>query len=229
MVDMSAAAEMLTRYQADAEGEEKRLLAWRHCYEAFGEVIHGNGFKSLSTKDRLQYLALHLYVYMFCFGMLRKGRAKKGTHKYFDEAVTLVLKYPELHGIRFEELLENPKRQEDWKRLFKEIKEAYSCSELFVLKILMGTLGCFPAVDTCVKKALEDCTPPKEYPNNKFGDFRISYFLIYLKKFKSIYDEIRKNPEVAEFMRKHPEYPEMRIVDMVLWEMGKPPKNGKQP
>lgn len=222
MVDMSAAAEMLTRYQADAEGEEKRLLAWRHCYEAFGEALCSQRFKTQTREELREYLALHLYAYMASFGMIRGGQLKQENYQYLLEAVDIVLQHPKLRGITFEKLLGSKDLQKEWETLFDAIQDQYpSDSNLFVLKILMGTLGCFPAVDTYVKEALKGFRPLKDYPNKKFGEFEPEKFELFLKGFKNIYDEICEYPVVIEFMKKYPEYPEMRIVDMVLWQIGK--------
>ncbi len=100
----------------------------------------------------------------------------------------------------------------------KENSDEY-VSEILVSKILLGTLGCVPAYDTMLKRALKSARDDYGLKIcSKFGKKSIESIVGFCNDMKKLLDNREKiflenNVKI--------EYPLMKILDMGLWEIGK--------
>ncbi len=195
-------------------------------------------------EECIDYLALHLGVYMAHWGMLRGKSFLREKNYTIHKPIVLELlqsKYRALYGMGIDELSkdENAKLLNDLikelKRLYKEERYLHSnvnrklaTRDLVVTKVVLGAMGCFPALDRFVLAALKSSAYNPIVPQ---GVKRAAKPLLtrkeQIKAFKAIYDEL-VYPALEEIRKdeknkysKASGYPEMKYVDMYLWECGK--------
>lgn len=223
-----------------------RYLSWEYCYGKFHEA-----FDKLNelNNDTYLILSLHLAFYLASWGMYRGSSfLLQFDYKIHLQTVKLILedKYKPLLGyywdIHDKNYSSNLNLLFGSKGLINLIKEKYdsfrkevgnkgeptkqALSDILVAKILLGTLGCVPAYDEMLKRALkfgkDVYGENKENIENKFiQKFGKKSFEV-LVDFYSINKDILEKEIGTLTLKDLPsiEYPQMKLLDMGLWKLG---------
>ena len=131
-----------------------RFKSWEYCYTAFGNL------------DSVDYLSLHLAFYLASWGMYRGscGILWKDYTIHMD-AVNIIRKF---HSLRKEWFTMDDVSQ--IMKLYNALKDYYSkityykpenktsslnlaATDTLITKIMLGTIGCVPALDDLFKRA----------------------------------------------------------------------------
>ena len=193
-----------------------RYMSWRHCYKAFSEN------RNITDEQVIDYLSLHLAIYLASWGMLRNSFLLQKDYKVHIPVVKIIQeqKYNPLHGISAVELCEEHSLDllDD---IVGRIQDAYTkerpstdgiinnATDTLVTKILLGTLGCVPAFD-------------RHYINSVKKN-HISRGTFSRNSVRSVAEFYRDNLEVFENLRHELsecgiEYPPMKLMDMCFWQ-----------
>lgn len=213
--------------------------SWIQCYKAFYKFC-GDG-ASLSD-EQMEVLCLRLSFYLASWGMFR-GDAfiRHYDHMIHQDIIREILKpkYKNLFGITCEELAKTEnleklhdllkdiikphyeKFRDQYKKSKKgshsENEETTPLSEILMTKILMGAMGCVPAFDNHFARGIKD--------ENIKGSF--------IKKLESLISFYEKNKESLENFRDtytknyRIEYPQMKILDDLFFQIGYEKNQGK--
>lgn len=179
-----------------------RFLSWEHCYNAFGN-------KKLDDDT----LALHLGFYLASWGMYR-GSTKllQRDYQVHVPVVKIIKKYQNLRCERGDDVKEEYILK--ILELKKEIAKAYQGfipSDTLITKIILGTLGCVPALDRYF------------IVGTKTQD--ISGYTLNEKTMKQLFKFISENEiEIKKAQTKLKDraiyYSKMKVVDMYFWQLG---------
>lgn len=213
--------------QADATNRE---VYWRCCYEYF--MRHDNEFD-------LDEAACRIHTYLKKWGMMRgsgflwkcdytihksaiKILRKPGFYvlKAYDPASKEQIK-SELISRLYEELLDvYEKKAKGIKRENKstgEEKPPHGVTDTLVTKVILGTVGCLPALDRFVKASMKASTPciqtsvaPKKREDS------ISAIWEFYFKHKDTFEQERRNAKLKYGF----DYAPMRLLDMYFWKKG---------
>lgn len=223
-----------------------RYLSWEYCYEKFHEAF--DNLNELNDDDYLN-LSLHLAFYLASWGMYRGSSfLLQFDYKVHLQTVKLILKdkYKPLIGYNWgkddENYSSNLSLLFDSKGLINLIKKKYesfrkkvsnedeptkqAISDILVTKILLGTLGCVPAYDEMLKRALkfgkDVYGKNEENIENKFVQKFGKKSFEVLVDFYSINKDILNKKKKTLTLKDHPsiEYPQMKLLDMGLWKLG---------
>ena len=196
--------------------------SWEYCYRCFHDARH-------ISKPDIDLLSLNLAFYLASWGMYRGSSfLYERDYKIHIPAIEMILKkdYDVLLDIKFSLL----KKKETWdilNALIFELQEYYSgvrkkvnedieikskVSDTLITKILLGTLGCVPAYDEYFTNGLK-----KHGMNGTFGHKSISQLIELYEQNQERLEEIRKGFRFEELI-----YPQMKILDMTFWQLGKP-------
>jgi len=203
-------------------GRNHRFRSWEYCYKAFGMAFVGK--KKPSPKD-IDALALQLAFYLASWGMYRGSSfLLQRDYKVHIPAVMIVLKHGELRGISFEDLKDEVvekvysvatklcQHYEDIRKSCNEAKDVEAnISSILVTKVLLGTLGCVPAYDTYLKRALKGLGITQRFGVKSMGEL-VNFWNENKKAFKSPQERIDKGVGFR--------VPEMKVLDMGLWKVG---------
>lgn len=206
-----------------------RCLSWEHCIEQFSFVFDELNTKELKVEniqdDLIDTLCLHLGFYLASWGMMRGSTDLLDyDYKIHTKAVKHLLSYPELFRMDSSTLCKE-ENLDKLEKLSTELQNAYTVeqerpfnnenvSNILITKILMGTLGIVPAYDTFVTEAV------KHY-NITTANFNTDSF-----KKLSYYFETHLNEEIKNLTKEMQNlfslYTPMKVIDSLLWELGKP-------
>ena len=225
-------------------GRSMSLELCREAFENYRKYKQENKTANIITND---YLALRLTAYLASFGMYRGSTILL---KYFDYtiqigAVEILLKpkYDLLFGFNpFNETANLTLFYDLFKDVYKELFEYYknkvttakksiierynkvgypvpknlpNATPTLITKILLGVYGCCPAYDTFAKSALEDLGI-NIYKNN-------------VPDIEDLINKVNSKPSLKKQMTTrltklqaiNPLYTPMRVLDIILWSMGK--------
>lgn len=140
-------------YDGIATDPNHRYLSWEYCHEAFKQ------HRQDRDEATVDYLCLHLAWYLASWGMLRNSFFMQKDYK-IHAAVVRLLYQPEWAALWD---ITPDKLEQEWyasriMKLRETITEAYVDSgagiptETLLTKILLGTIGCTPAYDTCCNR-----------------------------------------------------------------------------
>src|SRR5215208_4605269 len=124
-----------------------RYLSWEHCYRFFQTRTQD---ALLKDKDGA---ALQLGFYLASWGMYRGSSFLLQRSYTVHTAVVETLVSPEFSELWNREIGADPPNEvviDQMYRLFKGVKEAYlphRASDILATKVILGTIGCLPAVD----------------------------------------------------------------------------------
>ena len=208
-------------YKNSRADENGRFRSWEHCYKNF--------YKARSEKNPdVDYLSLHISFYLASWGMYRGSSflLEKDCRVHIP-AINKILcpKYDVLLGANYKVLLDEDNQALLWE--LSECLEKYyegirsqvkgvniknPMSKTLITKILMGTLGCVPAYDEyfirgIVKEKVAKGTYSKE---------SVKALAKFYEKYNEKLDAVRSNWRVEDI-----EYPQMKLLDMGFWQMGK--------
>lgn len=219
-----------------ASNKNSRYLSWEHCYKEFEDAFSKIG--SLEDKDYLN-LSLHLAFYLASWGMYRGSSfLLQFDYKIHLKTVKLILqnKYKPLLGYCWDKDKNSTDYSSNLDLLFADnglvesIKKEYSpfrsevekngetehdISDILVTKILLGTLGCVPAYDRMLKRALKFGKESGESFIQTFGKKSFENLVNFYSSQKS---NLEKNK--MTFKNSSTKYPQMKLLDMGLWKLG---------
>lgn len=193
-----------------------RYMSWRHCYRVFSEN------RNITDEQVIDYLSLHLAIYLASWGMLRNSFLLQKDYKVHIPIVKIIQeqKYNPLHGISAVELCKEHSL-DLLNDITERIRDCYArekpsidgitnnATDTLVTKILLGTLGCVPAFD--------------RYYINSVKKNHISKGLFSRNSVRSVAKFYTDNLETFENLRHELsecgiEYPPMKLMDMCFWQ-----------
>ena len=193
-----------------------RYMSWRHCYRVFSEN------RNITDEQVIDYLSLHLAIYLASWGMLRNSFLLQKDYKVHIPIVKIIQeqKYNPLHGISAVELCKEHSL-DLLNDITERIRDCYArekpsiegitnnATDTLVTKILLGTLGCVPAFD--------------RYYINSVKKNHISKGLFSRNSVRSVAKFYTDNLETFENLRHElsecgVEYPPMKLMDMCFWQ-----------
>ena len=206
------------------KNRNQRSCSWEHCYSAFYDVIK-------NEKQDYDYLALHLAFYLASWGMYR-GSSFLLQYDYKVHVVPIkeyLLDNKNLFGIEWSKLDEDELKEklnllEDLSNKLKEYYEKLrvaisdkdiktEVSDILITKILLGTLGCVPAYDRFFKVVVRKYDITTGIYNTKSINMLVEFY----KDNEDDLEETRKHLIIKNTDIK---YPQMKLLDMALWELG---------
>lgn len=209
-----------TFYDDARANENGRSRSWEHCYRVFRDA-------RTDPSPDYDYLSLHLAFYLASWGMYRGSCfIFQKDYKVHTPIVEKVLKpeYDCLFGLACTDV----RNSDVWKQLmelsayisryFHPIREEvkgrvveYPVSPVLITKILLGTLGCVPAYDTFFEKGVRHLGL-KEKNYNKDSLLELAAFY---EAHNDRLEEARRGMRTDDLI-----YPQMKVLDMGLWQVG---------
>ena len=209
-----------TFYDDARANENGRSRSWEHCYRVFRDA-------RTDPSPDYDYLSLHLAFYLASWGMYRGSSfLLQKDYKVLVPIVEKILKpeYDCLFGlactdVRNSDVWEQLKKlSDDIAYYFRPIRNEvagrvveYPVSPVLITKILMGTLGCVPAYDRFFVDGIK-----------KYKVTTQEYSLESVRKLAKFYEahndrleEARRGMRVGDLT-----YPQMKLLDMGLWQVG---------
>nr|WP_315318869.1 hypothetical protein [Schaalia odontolytica] len=209
-----------TFYEDARANENGRSRSWGHCYRVFRDA-------RIDPSPDCDYLSLHLAFYLASWGMYRGSSfLLQKDYKVLVPIVEKILKpeYDCLFGlactdVRNSDVWEQLKKlSDDIAYYFRPIRNEvavrvveYPVSPVLITKILMGTLGCVPAYDRFFVDGIK-----------KYKVTTQEYSLESVRKLAKFYEahndrleEARRGMRVGDLT-----YPQMKLLDMGLWQVG---------
>ena len=209
-----------TFYEDARANENGRSRSWEHCYRVFRDA-------RTDPSPDCDYLSLHLAFYLASWGMYRGSCfLLQKDYKVLVPVVEEILK-PEcdcLFGVACTDLRNNDvwaqlKKLSDYisdyfDPIRKEVRGravASSVSPVLITKILLGTLGCVPAYDTFFEKGARHLgIKEKNYNEDSLLELADFY-----EAHNDRLEEARRGMRVGDLI-----YPQMKLLDMGLWQVG---------
>ena len=209
-----------TFYDDARANENGRSRSWEHCYCVFRDV-------RTDPSPDYDYLSLHLAFYLASWGMYRGSSfLLQKDYKVLTPVVEEVLKpeYDCLFGVACADLrkLEVQKRfaklYEDIVEYFDPIRDEVAgrevptpVSPVLITKILMGTLGCVPAYD----RFLVDGIKKYKVTTQEYSLDSVIRLVDFYEEHNDRLEEARRGMQSDDLI-----YPQMKLLDMGLWQVG---------
>ncbi len=212
------AKKFMNTYAAD---KNSRFRSYDYARKVFLENI--------KTKDEetIDLIALNLFAYLGSWGMICRGNfLMQKDYKFLIPIVKTLLEYKDLcdmdplaEKFRDEYVKSTMDAVEAVRAHFKGVKYYImdkkltnkKATDAVIGKILMATLGCLPAYDTYVMKALKKEGLGGTLNGNSVGKL-VDFCLNHKKELEEISARVNKDREIK--------YPVMKILDMIFWEYG---------
>ena len=209
-----------TFYDDARANENGRSRSWEHCYRVFRDA-------RTDPSPDYDYLSLHLAFYLASWGMYRGSSfLLQKDYKVLVPIVEEILKpeYDCLFGVACTDLRES-EVQGSLENLNKYIAKHFepirdevagrkvpsSVSPVLITKILMGTLGCVPAYDRFFEEGAKYLGLEKKSYNKdsllELADFYEAH--------NDRLEEARRGMRTDDLI-----YPQMKLLDMGLWQVG---------
>lgn len=222
----------LNEFKNKRDKNNSRYRSWEHCIKKFGDVFKElNSGKNISP-EQIDYLSLNLGFYLASWGMMRGStELLQYDYKIHIPCVKKLLEFSHLFCIDFlepenAEKLKKEKEHNELDNLCSVIRDSYTkrdngegslkkISDTLLTKIIMGTLGIVPAYDNLVQLAIKDYGITKP-------EFKTKPFLELVKFFSE--EKIKTEIEnwTKEMKKSCEYYTPMKVIDSLLWELGKP-------
>ena len=190
-----------------------RYLSWEHCYRFF---------RSRTPEDLLKdkdAAALQLGFYLASWGMYRGSSFLLQRSYTIHVAVVERLAAPELAALWHKEAGTDASDAALVPTILfavDAVREAYApfgaATDTLVTKVVLGTLGCLPAVDRFFIDGFKKSGNKYSYLNALFVKRMISFCSDCGSGLRGEQDRIQK---VSGFR-----YPLMKLADMYFWEIG---------
>lgn len=209
-------------FYTEVQQENHRFLSWEHCYAKFY-------FARKQDNPDIDTLSLHLAFYLASWGMYRGSSfLLKCDYRVHIPVVEEILKpeYNCLLELKCQDLLENKIVQERLVFLETKLSEHYEkvrqrvvseniasdISPILITKVLLGTLGCTPAYDRFFILAVR-----KEEITSGI------YMQKSLLKLAQFYEDNKQDFETEreKYKVENLAYPQMKFLDMALWQIGR--------
>ena len=209
-----------TFYDDARANENGRSRSWEHCYRVFRDA-------RTDPSPDYDYLSLHLAFYLASWGMYRGSSfLLQKDYKVHTPIVEEILKpeYDCLFGLACADLRKS-EVQMVLKTVYDNIADHFGpmrdqaagrevvspVSPVLITKILMGTLGCVPAYDRFFEEGAKYLGLEKKSYNE---DSLLELADIY-EAHNDRLEEARRGMRVGDLI-----YPQMKLLDMGLWQVG---------
>ena len=209
-----------TFYEDARATENGRSRSWEHCYRVFRDA-------RTDPSPDCDNLSLHLAFYLASWGMYRGSSfLLQKDYKVLVPIVEKILKpeYDCLFGlactdVRNSDVWEQLKKlSDDIAYYFRPIRNEvagrvveYPVSPVLITKILMGTLGCVPAYDRFFEEGARHLgLKEKNYKKNSLLELADIY-----ESHNDRLEEARRGMRVGDLI-----YPQMKLLEMGLWQVG---------
>lgn len=192
------------------EDRNHRYVSWEHCYNAFKD------------SGDIPFLTLNLSFYLASWGMYRGscGILWKDYRIHEKAAVLMKSSFSELRKDRFNmndlpSILDLYDQLEEYYASIEYIdpsgvKQNVSPTETLITKIMLGGIGCLPAMDNYFKAG---------FLGKATNLLRKKRFEDVIQIAENSSDEIKRCQEyVAKRIGRS--YPQMKILDMCYWQKG---------
>ena len=209
-----------TFYDDARANENGRSRSWEHCYRVFRDA-------RTDPSPDYDYLSLHLAFYLASWGMYRGSSfLLQKDYKVHTPIVEKILKpeYDCLFGLACADLRNDDVRAQlkelydDIAKHFRPIRDevagrevASNVSPVLITKILMGTLGCVPAYDRFFEEGAKYLGLEKKSYNK---DSLLELAAFY-EAHNDRLEEARRGMRTEDLV-----YPQMKLLDMGLWQVG---------
>lgn len=215
-------------YMQLREDPNARFRSWEHCYKSFHDA------RVNYPKADYDYLSLQLAFYLASWGMYRGSSfLLQKDYKVHIPVIEELLKpkYSCLFGLECKALREK-EVQVILKKLVTFMVDYYDNirmgvkknevkkkpSPTLITKILMGTLGCVPAYDRFFTESVKEL-------GITTGLYDINSLINSVLKLEKFYDDINNYDRLEKARKKfnvtdNLPYPQMKLLDMALWEIG---------
>jgi len=217
-------ADKITQYYGGVREPHDRDRSWEHCYKYF----HANDAETIK-RDRGQ-AALQLGFYLASWGMYRGSSfLLQYAYTIHEGIVDVVLdsKFLPLWSGEFGSRTTDVTFAPLIFDLCQEIKKAYqpfakaknkTVRDTLLTKVVLGTVGCFPAWDTYFDKGYRHCgfRPPSQLTVQFIQDV-LQFCLNHLADFKTEQSRIDGERNVPRSLKP---YPLMKLEDMYFHEIG---------
>lgn len=216
--ELTSAAQ--TFYDDARANENGRSRSWEHCYRVFRDA-------RTDPSPDYDYLSLHLAFYLASWGMYRGSSfLLQKDYKVLSPIVEKVLKpeYDCLFGlactdVRNRDVRAQLKNLSDFIAAhFRPIRDEVagrevesSVSPVLITKILMGTLGCVPAYDRFFEEGAKYLGLEKKSYNKD----SILELAAFYEAHNDRLEEARRGMRTEDLV-----YPQMKLLDMGLWQIG---------
>ena len=209
-----------TFYDDARANENGRSRSWEHCYRVFRDA-------RTDPSPDYDYLSLHLAFYLASWGMYRGSSfLLQKDYKVHTPIVEEILKpeYDCLFGLACADLRNDDVRGQ-YTNLYNDIADHFwpirnevagrvvksQVSPVLITKILMGTLGCVPAYDRFFEEGAR-----------YFGLEKKTYHEDSLLELADFYEAHNDRLEEARRGMRTDDliYPQMKLLDMGLWQVG---------
>ena len=209
-----------TFYDDARANENGRSRSWEHCYRVFRDA-------RTDPSPDYDYLSLHLAFYLASWGMYRGSCfIFQKDYKVHTPIVEKVLKpeYDCLFGLACADV-----REPEVKLMldtvsdyiadhFDPIRERIAgrevttpVSPVLITKILMGTLGCVPAYD----RFFIDGIKKHKVTTGEYNLKSVLRLLDFYEAHNDRLEEARRGMQTEDLA-----YPQMKLLDMGLWQVG---------
>ena len=209
-----------TFYDDARANENGRSRSWEHCYRVFRDA-------RTDPSPDCDYLSLHLAFYLASGGMYRGSCfLLQKDYKVLSPIVEKVLKpeYDCLFGLACADV----RNSDVWKQLknlsdfiaahFRPIRDEVAgrkvttpVSPVLITKILMGTLGCVPAYD----RFFQDGAKYLGLEHNSYKEKSLLELADIYEEHNDRLEEARRGMRTEDLV-----YPQMKLLDMGLWQVG---------
>lgn len=185
--------DIIKEYIEKCNEKNHRYLSWEHCYEAFG-----------NPNNSIDYLALHLAFYLASWGMYR------GSTKLLQKDYKIhipIVEYIKPLALRHDCIIEVDEIQ----KIMRGVESIYNslgvkASKTLQTKILLGTLGCFPALDRFFIDGWN--------LENSEATPTVETVIAFAKS------HVKEIEESQKIINRNISYPSMKVVDMYFWQLG---------
>ena len=209
-----------TFYEDARADENGRSRSWEHCYRVFRDA-------RTDPSPDCDYLSLHLAFYLASWGMYRGSSfLLQKDYKVLVPIVEKILKpeYDCLFGVACADLRES-EVQNRLEKLNKCIAKYFGpirnevagrevttpVSPVLITRILMGTLGCVPAYD----RFFQDGVATYKVTTQEYSLESVRRLVDFYEEHNDRLEEARRGMRVGDLI-----YPQMKLLDMGLWQVG---------
>lgn len=209
-----------------SKDENHRYKSWENCHEYFHKR------RSEKSKKASNLDCLQLGFYLASWGMYRASSfLLDKSYEVHSPVISEILKskYKNIWDINYCNITPKSDELNLIIELYSQLKKLYSSqiksknnqkkkkkvSDTLITKVLLGTLCCTPAYDRYFK---EGCAKKKINPHSNFT----KNSLIKIVKYYNLNKEEFELASTKIFNLRKIKYPAMKIVDMYLWQLGKP-------
>ena len=209
-----------TFYEDVRANENGRSRSWEHCYRVFRDA-------RTDPSPDYDYLSLHLAFYLASWGMYRGSSfLLQKDYKVLVPIVEKILKpeYDCLLGLACTDVRNNDiwaqlKKLSDYisdyfDPIRKEVRGravASSVSPVLITKMLMGTLGCVPAYDRFFEEGAKYLGLEKK----SYNEDSLLELADFYEAHNDRLEEARRGMRTEDLV-----YPQMKLLDMGLWQIG---------